>query len=86
MAFVTDSRFAEVALSRRRATMARMIGGMLGFLKTPDHEPPPPPLPIGPQAKALVDADYERLASFGSWSALRDELRERAIQPQRKTA
>lgn len=35
--------------------------------------------------EALIDADVARMASFGSWSALREELRARD-QTARKTA
>jgi hypothetical protein len=65
---------------------SRMIGGLVASLSRRTPEPPPAPLPSGPATAAIVDADYERLASFGSWESLREDLRTRAAEPRRRSA
>lgn len=50
----------------------------LGFGLRPEPAATPAPLPYGPAPEALVDADIERMAGFGSWAELRRDLRARA--------
>jgi hypothetical protein len=65
---------------------SRMMGGLMAALTGGGARQPPAPLPSGPATAAIVDADYERLAAFGSWDSLRDELRARAAEPRHKSA
>jgi hypothetical protein len=65
---------------------SRMMDGLVASLTRRVPEPPPAPLPSGPATVAIIDADYERLASFGSWESLRDDLRARAAEPVRRSA
>jgi hypothetical protein len=83
MTQITDSAAFTGATERR---LPRMIAGSLAFFRnaTPVHVPPLP-MP-GPQAEALIDAEHARLSSFGSWDALRDDLRARAASTGRKSA
>ncbi|MDP2087512.1 MAG: hypothetical protein Q8K20_20140 [Gemmobacter sp.] len=71
-----------------RRPFARMLDGFLTALSPRSAAPAAAvqaPAP-GPAASALIDADFERMAGFGSWEALRDNLRESANAPPRKRA
>lgn len=76
----------RLSVVRGGRPFSRMMGGLVASLARRAPEPPPAPLPSGPATAAIIDADYERLASFGSWESLRDDLRARATEPRRKSA
>jgi hypothetical protein len=83
MTYVTDpadSAFDQT--TRRNRPFARMMGGIMSSLAPRKPEPAIVPLPpTGPAIEALIDADYERMASHGSWESLRDSLRASASPP-----
>jgi len=62
-----------------RASQRRSLLDVLGlFRRAPAPvKAVPPEQPIGLVTEALIDADVARMASFGSWTALREELRAR---------
>lgn len=70
MSFAQDYRATAQTPSLRRA-----VAGALAFLTTRRTSAHAPDLTPGPAPEALIDADVARLASFGSWQALREELR-----------
>lgn len=86
MTYLTDSEFTTRGIAGSSRPFARMLGGLLGALNVRRGAAPPPPRPIGPAAEAMIDADYERMAGFGSWEALRDNLRASATAPATKAA
>lgn len=76
----------SLSVVRGGRPFSRMMGGLVASLMRKAPEQPPAPLPSGPATAAIIDADFERLASFGSWETLRDDLRARATEPRRKSA
>ena len=72
MAFTQDYRATAQAPSLRRS-----LAVMLAFvtMRRATVTANRPDLTPGLAPEALIDADMARMASFGSWQALRDELR-----------
>lgn len=87
MAYVIEPANTFPAPGTRGRPFARMMAGVVSALSPRRMEPAKPVTTTpGPATEALIDADYERMASFGSWQALRDNLRETAAAPPRKRA
>lgn len=84
MTYVADS---VPPIPRARKPFLRLLAGLLKAAARPGGAPETmlPPPSSGPAVEALVDADFARLAQFGSWSALRDDLRAKA-EPTRKNS
>ncbi|WP_323041619.1 hypothetical protein [Gemmobacter sp.] len=73
MSIAQDYRATAQAPSLRRS-----LAGALAFLtarRASAGAANRPDLTPGLAPEALIDADMARMASFGSWQALRDELR-----------
>ncbi|MFN3292224.1 MAG: hypothetical protein ACK4S2_01010 [Gemmobacter sp.] len=85
MTYVADS---VPPIPRARRPFLRMIAGLLKATANPRaaSQPMLAPPSSGPAVEALVDADVARMAQFGSWSALRDDLRARAEPNRRNSA
>lgn len=74
-------------LPRRTGPFARMMAGLIGSVSAgPKSLPKVEPLAPVTSHDPSADDEYERLASFGSWSALRDNLRASEAAPARKRA
>lgn len=88
MTYVTDPAETSLGTSTPRLRpFGRMMAGFLDALGSRKPAPVVAPKPaIGPAIAALIDADYERMASHGSWESLRDSLRASASPPARKRA
>lgn len=70
----------------REPALRRALSGVLRlFTAQAAQDPARPDLAATLAPEALIDADMARMASFGSWSALREELRARD-QSTRKAA
>lgn len=82
MAQTTDSALSTIHSDHR---VTRMLAGLLGYFRHTREPQRPIPEP-GPMVEALIDADIARLASHGSWDALRDDLRQRARSRGSKAA
>ncbi|GGE27813.1 hypothetical protein SAMN05421774_11625 [Gemmobacter megaterium] len=68
----------ELPTRPRTPTLRRVLAEMLRVAGLRPAEPAPAKRALaapGPATEAIIDADMARMASFGSWSALRDELR-----------
>jgi len=87
MSLATDPAHDLRGITSPVRPFARMLGGLLAALNASRaDESPAPPRPIGATTEAFVDADYDRMAGFGSWEALRDNLRASADAPAAKAA
>jgi hypothetical protein len=87
MMSIARTDIAPLKSIRGGRPFSRMMEGLVAALSRRDPEPKPPaPLPSGPAAQAMIDADFERMASFGSWESLRDDLRARSGDRPRRSA
>lgn len=87
MISIARTDIAPLKTVRGGRPFSRMMEGLVAAFSRREPEPKPPaPLPSGPAAQAMIDADYERMAAFGSWESLRDDLRARATDRPRRSA
>ena len=82
---MTDTTDAHYAALHTAGPFPRMMAGFLSVFRKAPAERPVVTTP-GPAVEALIDADYARLASHGSWDALRDDLRAHAARARSKAA
>lgn len=74
MTYVSDLPLQRDGLAGTLSQLRQSLGRGLA----PQPHPPAPLAPTGAASAALIDADFERMAGFGSWAALRRDLRAQA--------